>query len=144
MNRSEVREATFFLVFESMFSDSSVEEILQSAYDAFVYEITDDVEEFFGDVYKKADELDEIISKYSEKRQLGRIPKVSIAILHIAIYEILYSDRVPTNVAISEAVLLSKKFSYESDTQFVNGVLSAFSKNIEDKGEKTALENIDE
>ena len=32
------------------------------------------------------------------------------------------------NVAISEAVQIMKKYAYDNDTQFVNGVLGAFSR----------------
>ncbi len=131
MNRSEIREATFFLTFESLFSEETAENIIESAYEAFEYEIVEEVEGFFLDVYKKSEEFDTIIAKFSETRQVSRIPKISIAILHIAIYEILYNDKIPTNVAISEAVLLAKKFSFKSDIQFVNGVLSSFAKSLE-------------
>ena len=47
----------------------------------------------------------------------------------------LYDDKVPVNVAISEAVILAKKFSYAPDVQFVNGILGAYAKNIESKKE---------
>jgi N utilization substance protein B len=40
---------------------------------------------------------------------------------------------VPQNVAISEAVILSKKFSFDADVQFVNGVLGAYSRSKEAK-----------
>uniref|UniRef100_UPI00262FD3BE transcription antitermination factor NusB n=1 Tax=uncultured Fibrobacter sp. TaxID=261512 RepID=UPI00262FD3BE len=63
----------------------------------------------FAPVYED-DEIDEIISKYSEKRSVERIPKLNLAILRIAIYEALYDDKVPVNVAISEAVLLAKAY----------------------------------
>ncbi len=135
MKRSEVREAVFFLTFEKLFSNDTADSIIDTAYEVDEFEINEDVEKFFKAVDSKAPELDDIISRFSEKRQFSRIPKVSVAILRIAIYEMLYDDKVPDNVAISEAVILSKKFAYEPDVQFVNGLLGAFfrSRNGENK-----------
>lgn len=133
MKRSEIREAVFFLTFEKLFSNESVESIIEAAYEVDEFEINEDVEKLFAGVSEKSGEIDEIIAKYSEKRQFSRIPKVSIAILRIAIYEMMYDENVPVSVAISEAVILSKKFSYTPDTQFVNGVLGAYSRDIDKK-----------
>lgn len=131
MKRSEIREAAFILTFEKLFSDSTAEEIIEAAYDADEFDMDDKVEKLFIAVDGKAEEIDSYIAKYSEKRQFSRIPKVSVAVLRIAVYEMLFDESVPVNVAISEAVILSKKFSFAPDTQFVNGVLGALAKDIE-------------
>ncbi len=133
MKRSEVREAVFFLTFEKMFGDSTADEILDTAYEADIFEINDDVEKFFKAVDEKTEQLDKVIAEFSETRQISRIPKVSMAILRIAVYEMMFDDTVPDNVAISEAVILTKKFAYETDVQFVNGLLGAF---FRSKGKK--------
>ena len=132
-----MREAVFFLTFEKLFSSGTAEEIIETAYEADVFEINDEVEKLFKAIDEKADELDGIIAGFSEKRQVNRIPRVSAAILRIAVYEILYDEKVPGNVAISEAVILTKKFAYEPDVQFVNGLLGAFFRSIEGKNENS-------
>ena len=126
LKRSEVREAAFFLTFEKLFSDESTDSVLDTAYEADVFEINEDVEKLFKAVDEKSEELDGIIAEYSKTRQLSRIPRVSVAILRIAVYEMIYDDKVPDNAAISEAVLLAKKFAFDTDVQFVNGLLGAF------------------
>lgn len=126
VKRSEIREAVFFLAFEKMFSNETPDEIIDMAYEADVFEMNEDVENLFKAVCEKSAEADEIITKFSEKRQFSRIPKILAAILRIAIYEMLYDDKVPDNVAISEAVILAQKFAFENDVQFVNGLLGAF------------------
>lgn len=131
MKRSEIREAAFILTFEKLFSDSTAEEIIEAAYEADEFDMDDNVEKLFIAVDGRAEEIDSYIAKYSEKRQFSRIPKVSVAVLRIAIYEMLFDDNVPVNVAVSEAVILSKKFSFAPDTQFVNGVLGALARDIE-------------
>lgn len=132
MKRSEVREAVFFLTFEKLFSDNTADSIIDDAYEADNFEMNEDVENLFKNVDEKIEIIDGIISKYSENRQFSRIPKVSVAVLRIALYEMLYDDKVPDNVAISEAVILTKKFAYEPDVQFVNGLLGAFFRSREE------------
>lgn len=133
MKRSEIREAAFLLTFEKLFTDDPVDSIIDAAYEVDEFEMDEECENLFKAVNEKATEIDEIIAKNSEKRQLSRIPKVSIAILRIAIYEMLYNENVPNNVAISEAVLIAKKFTYTPDVKFINGVLGVISKELENK-----------
>ena len=47
-----------------------------------------------------------------------------LCILRLAVYEMLYDDRIPTGVAINEAVLLAKKFGGDDSSSFVNGILA--------------------
>ena len=133
MKGSQIRDASFLLIFEKMFNDESIEAIIETAKEVDEYEINEEAQKLFTSVIQKSDELDAIIAGYSEKRQLSRIPRVSLAILRLALYEILYDEKVPQNVAISEAVILSKKFSFDADVQFVNGVLGAYSRSKEAK-----------
>lgn len=128
MKRREIRESAFKLVFESLFRDDTPDEIIALADDVDEIVVNEDVINLFKGTKEKTDELNNIIEKYSEKRQFERIPKVNIAVLQIALYEILYNEKVPLNVAINEAVLISKKYSQEADVNFVNGVLGAYSR----------------
>lgn len=128
LKRSHIREAAFLLIFEKLFRDDSCDEIIESAAEADEFDFNDEVKRLFRAVDEKAEELDGIIGEYSEKRKVNRIGKVSLAVLRLAIYECLYEEEVPVNVAISEAVQIMKKYAYDNDTQFVNGVLGAFSR----------------
>jgi len=132
MSRREMRESAFKLVFESLFRNESADEIIELAEGIDEIIINDDVVRMFKGTVEHSKELDEIISKFSEKRQFERIPKVNIAVLRLALYEILYEEKVPMNVAINEAVLISKKYSHESDVAFVNGILGAYSRSKEE------------
>lgn len=57
-----------------------------------------------------------------------RLPRVSLAILRLAITEMLYSQEDMDSIAINEAVELSKTFGDEGDYQFINGVLGNISR----------------
>ena len=132
MTRHETREQAFILIFESLFRDDTADEIIELAKENEEFSVNDDVIKMFKGFIEKISEINEKISKYSEKRQLERIPKVNIAIIGLAMYESLYMGT-PVNVAISEAVIIAKKYTYESDVSFINGVLGAFSRDTENK-----------
>lgn len=128
LSRSHIREAAFLLIFEKQFRDDSCEDIIESAKEADEYDFNEKAQQLFTGVTHKTEELDEIIGKLSPKRKVNRIGKVSLAVLRLAIYECLYEDSVPDNVAVSEAVNIMNKYAFENDTQFVNGVLGTFTR----------------
>lgn len=131
MTRREVRDYSFKLIFEKLLRDDPIDELYEIAAEIDEIMVSDDVKQLVEGVLDKAEELDAKISELSTKRAISRIPKINIAILRIAIYEILYDDKTPMNAAINEAVLLSQAYSYKEDTRFVNGLLSTFAKSIE-------------
>lgn len=132
MTRRETREQAFILIFESLFRDDSIDDIIALANENEEFTINDDVIAMFRGTVEKTEEIDGHIEKYSEKRQLDRIPKVNMAIIRLAIYEILYGGT-PVGVAINEAVLIAKKYTYENDVAFINGVLGSFARSAESK-----------
>ena len=126
--RRSVREAAFLLSFEKLFRDDPLEEIFEAAKEVGDFDFNEESQTLVKNIYEKADELDGIIAEFSDKRAVNRIPKVNLAVLRLAIYESMYDDRVPVNVAISEAVRLTQTYALGSDVSFVNGVLGSFSK----------------
>lgn len=67
--------------------------------------------------------IDELIDAYARDWTLARMPKVDLAILRVATWELLYNDEVPTAVAIAEAGKLAQVLSTDSSPRFVSGVL---------------------
>lgn len=72
-------------------------------------------------------EIDERIASFSHKWSIDRMPAVDRAVLRVAVWEILFNEDVPDQVAISEAVNLATEYSTEESGVFVNGLLSAIS-----------------
>ncbi len=70
----------------------------------------------------KAD-IDALIHKAAPEFPVEKINRVDLAILRLAVYEILVYKREPKNVIIDEAVELAKEFGNEKSPAFVNGVL---------------------
>ena len=72
-------------------------------------------------------EIDEIISKAAPKWPIDQIANIDRNILRIGVYELLFGDKkaVPPKVAINEAIELGKAFGGENSGKFINGVLGA-------------------
>ena len=68
--------------------------------------------------------IDELIISYAEGWDLDRMPVVDRNILRIALFEMFWSPSVPSDVLISEALLLSDENSTADSTKYINGVLS--------------------
>ncbi len=75
-------------------------------------------------VCEAADGLDEEINAAAEGWKTKRMEKVDLTVLRLALYEIRYDEKVPTKVAINEAVELARKFGGDDSPSFVNGVLA--------------------
>ena len=71
--------------------------------------------------------IDEQILSKLKNWTIARIFKIDLAILRLAIYEIIYTDT-PYKVAINEAVELAKKYGNDESYTFVNGVLREIAK----------------
>ncbi|HYI95798.1 MAG TPA: transcription antitermination factor NusB [Bryobacteraceae bacterium] len=82
-----------------------------------------------GSMQKKS-EIDERISKYSERWRIERMPAVDRNILRLAIFEIMQGETPPA-VAIDEALELARKFSGEESVPFINGVLDSVRRELE-------------
>lgn len=81
-------------------------------------------------VLKYYDELEKIISQFSQNWQLHRISKVDHTILLQSIYELAYIKETPMKVVINESLELAKKFGSLDSKNFINGILDSFAKSI--------------
>lgn len=71
-------------------------------------------------------ELDSYIEKYAVGWKFARIPMVAVAIMRVAMYEIMYRQDIPNSVAVNEAVEIAKKYETEETVRFINGILGSF------------------
>ncbi|MFC1941995.1 transcription antitermination factor NusB [Chloroflexota bacterium] len=94
-------------------------------------ELTEDnnifVKELVAGVIQNKDEIDSSIKKFAPAWPIDQIATIDRNILRLAISEILFDNKVPVSVAISEAVELAKSFGSEHSAKFINGVLGSLS-----------------
>ena len=129
MTRREAREQAFIVLFEKIFdNDATISEIVATAKEAELIKINSFAENTLNAVEEHFNEIDEIIEANSQDWTLVRLPKVSLAILRLAVAEIKYIDDVPNGVAVYEAVELAKKYGTNEDASFINGILGTIAK----------------
>ncbi len=80
-------------------------------------------QELFAGVWAHMAELDEVITTHAKNWKISRIAKVDLAILRLAIFELLYREDIPPIVSINEAIDIAKLFSGAESKRFVNGIL---------------------
>ena len=134
MNRSETRKVAFELIYSleiqkidkdeyedqiSLFIEN--EEITENKVIQYIQDVV------YGIYEHKEEILQQINEEISEKWELSRLSKVSIVILKLATYEILYK-KLPYKVVINEAVELAKTYGDDNAPSFINGVLASIVK----------------
>jgi len=88
--------------------------------------------QLFEGAAKEVAALDELIVKHAENWRFERLAAIDRAVLRLAIHELRVADA-PYKVVLNEAVDLAKKYSSEESGAFVNGVLDAAYKSMENK-----------
>ncbi|MBU0707759.1 transcription antitermination factor NusB [Patescibacteria group bacterium] len=88
-------------------------------------------------VLKDIKSIDQLITKYAPEWPLDQITVVDRNILRLGVYELKYAPDIPPKVAINEAIELAKSFGGESSGKFVNGVLGAIYKDMDNDQEKS-------
>lgn len=136
MKRSEAREQAFCVLFEQAVSGETVDEILHTAAEARDFVPNSFAEsEAFG-VEEHKEEIDNAISEFIRGWSLTRLSKVTVSVLRLAAYEIMFDKSIPGGVSINEAVELAKQYGGKDDAQYVNGVLGSLAKKYGTEEEK--------
>jgi transcription antitermination protein NusB len=74
-------------------------------------------------VHDRLPDIDLLLETHAEDWTVARMAALDRTILRVGVYELLWSDEVPTSVAISEAVEAADELSSEDAKRFVNGIL---------------------
>ena len=133
MKRSEAREQAFALTFERTINRESVSRIIDAAGVSKDMIVDDCAERLAEGAEQHEAEIDAQIEKNIRGWKMNRLSKVSLSLLRLAIYEILFEDEIPVSVSINEAVDLAKKYGTAEDAPFVNGVLGSVAKEFGEK-----------
>lgn len=138
MGRRKARDVSFKYVYATLYGNCEKDDTLESIITVSEQEVSElSVEEktYFDTaiegIEKYKDKIDEKILSKLKNWSIERIFKIDLAILRLAVYEILYSDMVPVKVAVNEAVELAKKYGNDASSNFVNGVLREIIKDKE-------------
>jgi len=139
MKRTETRELAFRLIYsieiQKEMDEEQVKLFMQGNGIEEKAEI-DYINEIFAGIKENKEEIVNLIqNNLKEKWSVDRISKIDLAILKVAIYELVFS-KLPYKVVINEAVELAKKYGDDNSKSFVNGILASIvkEKNLSEEG----------
>ncbi len=132
MKRRRAREYALQLLFQIDLTGNDLsEELLQEFWEGII-EDDDEVKNFTYNIVNGTTEniakIDEIIKKAAEHWSISRMAVIDRNILRAATYELFFSPDIPPSVAINEAIEISKKYSTEDSSSFINGILDKIQK----------------
>ena len=147
MTRSAAREIAVHLIYAVQCTGEDAATVLNERFDESYYAQLSEENEVYAEkpgkkqlayirsavegVCARQEELEGYLSKYSIGWNVNRISRLAKAAMELAMYEALYVEDVPMNVAIHEAVKLAQTYEEPETVAFVNGVLGAFSRDRE-------------
>ena len=125
--RRKSRIAALQTLYEIDLSDHSPDEILtRLAQDKDLPEETAAfAQELVTGTLQNKHAIDEIIKKYASAFPIEQIAPIDKNVLRLAIFEILFDNKVPVKAAINEAIELAKSFGSNTSAKFINGVLGS-------------------
>lgn len=117
MLRTDQRRDAVFALYQHEVTGRSLDDLLEGS-KPFTRELAEEAE-------ARRPELDELISRHAKGWALERIAPLERSIMRVALNEALHRDDVPVEVAIDEAVELTKEYCGADAPGFVNGILGA-------------------
>lgn len=126
MNRKKEREFAFLALFAWQFEKKDAKRLLEEIRD--INESDKYGEYSLGILQAISDNsetVDSIILKFSNNWEFSRIAVVDLSLLRIAICEFLYFSDIPPEVTMNEVIELSKIYSGEHSSKFINGILDS-------------------
>lgn len=76
-----------------------------------------------SEIMKNLKAIDSLIAKSAPDRPLAEINRIDLAILRLAVFELIIKKEAPPKVVIDEAIELGKQYGSDSSSAFINGAL---------------------
>jgi N utilization substance protein B len=83
-------------------------------------------------VWNNVRAVDAVIARFARNWRLDRMGRIELTLLRLAVYELQYRADIPSRVAINEALELSGQFGEAGARSFINGILDAAAKALEE------------
>jgi N utilization substance protein B len=88
---------------------------------------------FLETLFQMRENLDMLIEKHSKNWKISRIAKVDLAVMRVAVLELLERPDTDVPVILSEAAALAQEFGSSHSSSFVNGILDSIAKEVRKK-----------
>ncbi len=138
--RRKSREAALQFLFQDDFSVTVtlLTDDVKERFERFcgLYQVNKKAREYSLNLLKQTIEhrvdIDQMIRQCATNWRLERIAVTDRNILRIAVSEMIYSEDVPHQVAMNEAVEIAKRYGTIESPSFINGVLDAVHSNVKE------------
>ena len=132
--RRKARESTLQILFQLEFDNSQLEKTLNEHWKnkKVLKEIREYSSWLVKGIITHQEKIDNIIQSTSEHWRISRMALIDRNILRMAVFELLYEESIAPAVVINEAIEVAKKYSGEKASTFINGILDAVRKNLDD------------
>jgi len=121
--RSKARKRAVDILFEAAQRGVDPLVVLQDRVEQHDPPVQDYAQDLVRGVVARRARIDELLATYAQGWTLERFPAVDLQVLRLGVYELLWCDDVPDQVAVSEAVELAASLSTDESPAFVNGLL---------------------
>ena len=144
-SRRKARECALQMLFAADIADAVPDEVLRTYWAELDDSETEEVAREFATrlaagTLANLDALDERIRSRAEHWRIPRMAIVDRNILRLAVYEFLY-EPTPRTVAINEALEIARRFSTYEATQFINGILDAIKRDLDEQQPQEDIES---
>ncbi|MFR9228151.1 MAG: transcription antitermination factor NusB [Acutalibacteraceae bacterium] len=129
MNRRDQREQAFILIFERTINNDTIAQIVENAGESRDLVLSAFAEKVATGVQDNEAVIDEKIEQNIHGWKMSRLSRVSLALLRLAIYEMMYEKDIPLSVSIKGG--FGEKYGGSEDAPFINGVLGSIAKELE-------------
>jgi N utilization substance protein B len=146
-SRRKARECALQMLFAADVADAVPDEVLRTYWAELGDAETEDAAREFATrlaagTLAHLDALDERIRSRAEHWRIPRMAIVDRNILRLAVYEFLY-EPTPRTVAINEALEIARRFSTYEATQFINGILDAIKRDLDEQQPQENISALD-
>ena len=126
MSRRVAREAAVKTLFQREFHDITPEEALPLALEDAEEMTPNDIlfaHQLIDGVIAHQSQLDATLNEFAVDWKMERIAKLERSILRLALFELMFMDDVPVGVTVNEAIEITKIYSTQDASRFINGIL---------------------
>ncbi|PLT29149.1 transcription antitermination factor NusB [Peribacillus deserti] len=122
MKRRTAREKALQALFQIEIGKADVQESMENVLDGM------EKDEYFDFLVTgttgNMETIDQTITSHLENWKLERLAAIDRNLLRLAVFEMTFSEDVPVNVIMDEAIEIAKTFGDDQSPKFVNAVLS--------------------
>ena len=108
-------------------------ELMQNLFSRSFSEIKNSKDNQLEKIFANLKKIDKLISVSAPQFPVEKIAKLDVAILRLAVFELVIDKKEPPKVIIDEAIELAKEYGSDTSSSFINGVLGTIYKKILEK-----------